>query len=96
MDWLVVSSFFIAVYVISTVWRKWAFSRNNYPETSIKWHVPRFIYITFVLGITTIPLIGWLWGHAGAKIYGQFIFPELAFIAYMFWLLCSEKHEKSK
>ncbi len=94
MDWAVVAVLFIVIYFVSTAWRKWAFSRNKYPETSIKWHVPRFIYIAFVLAIATIPLVWWLFDHTGAKIYGQFIFPECAFIAYFLWTLCSEEHNK--
>ena len=94
MDWLVVAGLFIVIYSVSTVWRKGAFSWNKYPETSIKWHVPRFIYIAFVLAVVTIPLVWWLFGYIWAKVYGQFIFPECALVAYFLWVMCSEKHNR--
>ncbi len=95
VDWLLVLSFLFSVYIISTLFRKWAFSRNKYPETSLKWHIPRFIYIATVFALTTMPVVWWLFGYTGAKIFGQFILPESVFVIYIMWTIGSEKHNKS-
>lgn len=95
LDWVAVMGFFLITYIVSTVWRKWAFSRNKYPETSIKWHVPRFIYIATVFSLMSMPIAWWLFGHTGAKIFGQFILPESVFGLYILWILGSDKHNKS-
>lgn len=95
LDWFAIFGFFLIIYMVFTGWRKWAFSRNEYPETSIKWHVPRFIYIATVFSLVTTPIIWWLFGYTGAKIFGQFILPESVFVMYILWMLGSEKHNKS-
>ena len=95
VDWLLVLSFLFSIYVIATLFRKWAFSRNKYPETSLKWHIPRFIYIATVFALTTMPVVWWLFGYTGAKIFGQFILPESVFVIYIMWAVGSEKHNKS-
>tara|TARA_R110000822_G_scaffold279213_1_gene400988 strand:- start:54 stop:425 length:372 start_codon:yes stop_codon:yes gene_type:complete len=95
LDWLAVLGFFLVIYLVSTVWRKWAFSRNKYPETSIKWHVPRFIYIATVFSLVSMPTVWWLFGYTGAKIFGQFILPESVIVLYILWALGPDKHNKS-
>lgn len=91
VDWLLVLGFFFSIYIIATLLRKWAFSRNKYPETSLKWHIPRFIYITTIFACITMPVVWWLFGYAGAKIFGQFILPESVLVIYIAWALGSKK-----
>jgi len=95
LDWAITLGFFLAVYIITTLFRKWAFSRDKYPETSIKWHIPRFVYIATVFALVTMPIVWWLFGYTGAKIFGQFVLPESVFVIYLMWTLGSEKHNKS-
>ncbi len=76
--------------------RKWAFNWNKYPDTSIKWHVPRFIFIAFILAVITTPIVWSIFGHLAAKMYGQFIFPEAACVIYFIWLLGTEQPNKSR
>tara|TARA_R110001606_G_C15387987_1_gene651158 strand:+ start:2056 stop:2430 length:375 start_codon:yes stop_codon:yes gene_type:complete len=95
MDWVVVFGFFLFIYLVSTVWRKWAFSRNKYPQTSIKWHIPRFIYISTVFSLVSMPIVWWLFGYTGAKIFGLFILPESVFVLYILWTLSPDKDNKS-
>ncbi len=94
-DWAVAVSFFIVIYLLTTLVRKWVFSRSKYPETSIKWHVPRFIFIALICAIVTIPIAWSIFGHFGAKIFGKFIYPETAIIVYFAWLFGTEKHNES-
>ncbi|PCI46606.1 MAG: hypothetical protein COB51_06930 [Moraxellaceae bacterium] len=91
LDWGAVLSFLISIYVLTTVLRRWAFEWNNYPETSFKWHIPRFIFIAFIFAMVTLPLIWRVFGYLGAQIYGQFIYPEAVFIVYIAWLSSTEK-----
>lgn len=95
LEWFTVFVFFIVVYFTLVLLRKWAFSRNTYAETSMKWHLPRFLYVAFIFSLITMPVVWWLFGHVGAKIFGQFILPESALIVYLLWVLGSEKHNHS-
>jgi hypothetical protein len=95
LDWMLALGFFCSIYIVTTLFRKWAFSRNKYPETSLKWHMPRFVYIATVFALVTMPIVWWLFGYTGAKIFGQFILPETVFVIYLMWALGSEKHNKS-
>ena len=93
LDWIAVFGFFFLIYFVSTVWKKWAFSRNKYPEASIKWHLPRFLYIAIVFTMATLPIAWWLFGCTGAKIFGQLVLPELVFVIYLLWAVSSEKYK---
>ncbi|RVU31015.1 hypothetical protein [Neptunomonas marina] len=95
VDWLAVVALCFAIIFVFTVWRQWAFSHSQYPAASIRWHIPRFIYIAVVLALLTIPAVWWLFGYTGVKLFGQFGFPVLAIVGYILWLLSSEEHDKN-
>jgi len=96
LDWAVTLAILVIVFTITRMLRKWAFNWNKYPDTSIKWHVPRFIFIAFILAVITTPIVWSIFGHLAAKMYGQFIFPEAACVIYFIWLLGTEQPNKSR
>ena len=91
LDWGITLYLLLITFAVITLLRKWAFEWNQYTASSIKWHIPRFLFITVLLAIVTIPIVWSIFGSIGAKIYGQFIFPEVAFIVYIIWLLATEE-----
>ena len=91
LDWMLALVFFCLICIVTTVFRKWAFSRNKYPEKSLKWHMPRFFYMATVFAVVTMPMVWGLFGYTGAKVFGQFILPETVFVFYLMWALGSEK-----
>jgi hypothetical protein len=45
----------------------------------------------FLIALPTMPLVFWIFGFVGLKIYGQFVLPELAIIGYVVYLLVQEE-----
>ena len=43
-----------------------------------------------------MPLIFWLFDHAGLRFYGKFIFPELVIVGYIVFLLLLDERDKSQ
>lgn len=85
LDWSVVLGFLLVVFVITTLLRRWAFSSNQAPVSSLKWHLPRFLFVALVLAVVTVPIIWMIFGYTGARLYGQFVYPGLALVVYMLW-----------
>lgn len=91
LEWLAVILIFLVFFLLTVASKKWAFSRNKYQQNSFWWHAPRLIFFVVVLGVVTIPTIWLVLGSTAAFIYGKVIFPELAFVSYMFWYFTSSK-----
>lgn len=85
LDWSVVFGLLLLVFSFTTLLRKWAFSSNQVSVSSLKWHLPRFFFVALVLAAVTIPVIWMIFGYTGARLYGQFVYPGLAFVVYMLW-----------
>lgn len=85
-EWITI--FFGIVFVIffTIILRKQAFDWNQIPAVSLKWHVPRYLFVLLTMSISTIPLCSVLFGKTLADIYMQFVLPEASIMVYLIWL----------
>ena len=87
LDWGLLIAFGISVFMLSTLWRRWAFSRESHTPEHLRWHLPRFIYVLFVTAMLTLLPIATFLGSDSGYWYGKFFLLPTAAVAYFAWLI---------
>ena len=90
IEWLIIVVALISIISIATLLTKWAFDWNKIPESTLLWHVPRFLLISFVILITTVPSVSYIFGRDIGYVYGKVIAPVVCIVVYIVWLAISE------
>lgn len=95
-EWLVILLFLSLIILATSILRKWAFVWNKSPESSFKWHIPRFAFISFTVAVITIPGVNFLLGNDWAYIYAKVVLAPICIAAYLGWLVLFDttKHER--
>lgn len=89
-EWLAIVLVFILGVVLTTLLRKWAFEWNRIPESRLMWHVPRFVFVSFVVLMITVPSVILVFGWDAGYLYGKVIAPEICIVVYLLWLALSD------
>ena len=89
-EWLVIVLLFVVIVIIVSLLRKWAFEWNKIPEATLLWHVPRFLFISFVVLVTTVPVVSVIVGRDIGYLYGKVGAPVVCIVVYLVWLLMSD------
>lgn len=90
-EWTVVISLLLSVFFLVTYYRKWAFSDRGHAETSIKWHLPKIIFVTICMAVVMFPPIWVTFGQIAGRVFAKEIFPWLVIGVYVIWLMSSDK-----
>ena len=91
-EWLVIILFFVFVFLISKLAIKLIFNSYKNKQDSIKWHIPRFLFITFVVSFVTTAPIVLMFGFDIVRLYIK-VLPFICIIIYLLWLFNNDNQK---
>ena len=89
-EWIIILVSITLVFYITRAITKLAFTSHKNEQDSVKWHIPRFVFITSIVSFVTTAPIVLLFGFDVAKTYIKAL-PFISIIIYLIWLSHSGK-----